>query len=65
MAGGSASALFTFEACAGFAHVTAGRIAQPPKVTFVARRRPSQLPDQAARQLPDSIDNYPGGTLLH
>jgi len=57
--------IVTFEACAGFTHVTARRIAQPPKVTFVARLRPSQLPDQAARQLPDSIDNYPGGTLLH
>ena len=33
--------------------VTARRIAQPPKVTFVTRLQPSQLPDQAARQLPD------------
>src|SRR5712675_31807 len=33
--------------------VTARRIAQPPKATFVARLRPRQLPDQAARQLPD------------
>ena len=33
--------------------VMARRIAQPPKVTFVTRLRPSQLPDQAARQLPD------------
>ena len=33
--------------------VTARRIAQPPKVTFVTRLRPSQLPSQAARQLPD------------
>ena len=32
--------------------VTARRIAQPPKVTFVMLQ-PSQLPDQAARQLPD------------
>ena len=45
--------IVTFEACAGFTHVTARRIAQPPKVTFVTRLRPSQLPDQAARQLPD------------
>jgi hypothetical protein len=30
------------------------------KATFVARLQPSQLPSQAARQLPDSIDNYPG-----
>ena len=33
--------------------VTARRIAQPPKVTFVTRLQPSQLPSQAARQLPD------------
>ena len=33
--------------------VTARRIAQPPKAAFVARLQPSQLPDQAARQLPD------------
>jgi hypothetical protein len=26
---------------------------QPSKVTFVARLRPGQLPNQAARQLPD------------
>ena len=45
--------IVTFEACSGFTHVTARRIAQPPKVTFVTRLRPSQLPDQAARQLPD------------
>src|SRR5262245_45205954 len=43
----------TFEACSGFTRVTARRIAQPPKATFVARLRPGQLPDQAARQLPD------------
>jgi len=36
-----------------------------PKATFVARLQPSQFPSQAARQLPDPIDNCPGGTLLH
>src|SRR5262245_47965854 len=45
--------IVTFEACSGFTRVTARRIAQPPKATFVARLRPGQLPDQAARQLPD------------
>ena len=45
--------IVTFGACSGFTRVTARRIAQPPKVTFVARLRPSQLPSQAARQLPD------------
>ena len=57
--------IVTFEACSGFTQVTAHRIAQPPKATFVARLRPNQSPSRAARQLPDPIDNYPGGTLLH
>jgi len=42
-----------YKACSGFTRVTARRIAQPPKATFVARLRPGRLPDQAARQLPD------------
>ena len=45
--------IVTFEACSGFTHVTARRIAQPPKVTFVTRLQPSQLPSRTARQLPD------------
>ena len=45
--------IVTFEACSGFTRVTARRIAQPPKVTFVTRLQPSQLPGQTARQLPD------------
>ena len=45
--------IVTFEACSGFTLVTAHRIAQPPKATFVTRLQPSQLPNQAARQLPD------------
>ena len=45
--------IVTFEACSGFTRVTARRIAQPPKVTFVTRLQPNQLPSQAARQLPD------------
>jgi hypothetical protein len=44
--------IVTFEDCSGFTRVTA-RIAQPAKATFVTRLRPSRLPDQAARQLPD------------
>src|ERR1700760_146002 len=43
----------TFEACSGFTRVTAHRIAQPPKATFVTRLQPSRSPGQAARQLPD------------
>ena len=53
MAGGSTIRIVTFEACSGFTRITARRIAQPPKATFVARLRPSQLPSQTARQLPD------------
>ena len=36
----------TFEACSGFTHVTARRIAQPPKAAFVTRLQPGRLPDQ-------------------
>src|ERR1700686_453008 len=45
--------IVTFEACSGFTHVTARRIAQPPKAAFVTRLQPSRLPDRTARQLPD------------
>src|SRR5262245_23482713 len=45
--------IVTFEACSGFTRVTARRIAQPPKVTFVTRLQPCQLPNRAARQLQD------------
>src|SRR4029450_8220757 len=45
--------IVTFEACSGFTHVTARRIAQPPKGDFVTRLRPFRSPGQAARQLPD------------
>jgi site-specific recombinase XerD len=42
------------------ARVTAHRIAQPPKVTFVTRlTRPSRSSASGP------IDNYPGGILLH
>src|SRR6266478_2486901 len=42
-----------YKACPDFTHVTARRIAQLPKATFVTRLQPVQLPAQAARQLPD------------
>ena len=45
--------IVTFEACSGFTRISARRIAQPPKATFVTRLQPGRLPDQAARQLPD------------
>jgi hypothetical protein len=43
----------TFEACSGFTHVTARRIAQPSKAAFVTRLRLERLLVQAVRQLPD------------
>ena len=43
----------TFEACSGFTHVAARKIAQLPKATFVTRLRSSQSPGRTARQLPD------------
>src|SRR6478672_11875161 len=45
--------IVTFEACSGFTHVTAHRIAKPPKATFVTRLQPFRSPGRAARQLPD------------
>src|SRR4029453_12101612 len=45
--------IVTFEACSSFTHVTARRIAQPPKAAFVTRLQPFRLPGRAARQLPD------------
>ena len=45
--------IFPTCACSGFTHVTAHRIAQPPKATFVTRLQPCRLPSRAARQLPD------------
>src|SRR3954468_6116808 len=42
-----------YKAFSGFTRVTARWIAQPPKAAFVTRLQPSQLPGQAARQLPD------------
>jgi hypothetical protein len=45
--------IVTFEACSGFTRVTARRIAQPPKVTFVTRLQSHQLPSETARQLLD------------
>ena len=42
----------TFEACSGFTHVMAHRIARPPRAAFVTRLRHRQLPGHAARQLP-------------
>src|SRR4051794_41679676 len=56
---------FAFEACSGFTHVTARRIARPPEAAFVTRLQLARLPGQTARQLPDQTDNYLGGSSLH
>ena len=45
--------IVAFEVCSGFTHVTAHRIAQPPKAAFVTRLQPCRLPGRTARQLPD------------
>src|SRR5258707_10469890 len=42
-----------YKACSSFTHVTARRIAKPPKAAFVTRLQPFRLPGRAARQLPD------------
>src|SRR6516164_5479264 len=39
-------------------HVTAHRIARPPKATFVTRLQPFRLPGRAARQLPDQSTSF-------
>src|SRR5277367_4159823 len=45
--------IVTFEACSGFTHITAHRIAQPPKAAFVTRLQPRDFSLQTARQLPE------------
>jgi hypothetical protein len=52
--------IVTFEACLSFTHVTAHRIAQSPKATFVTRL---QKPSRSSAT--GSIDNSPGGIFLH
>ena len=60
MAGGSTSALsLSRPAQASLALRPVGSLSRP-KATFVARLQPSQLPSQAAHQLPDPIENCPG-----
>ena len=45
--------LASCEACSGFTHVMARRIARPPKAAFVTRLQSGRLPNPTARQLPD------------
>ena len=57
--------IVTFEACIGFTRVTARRIAQPPKVTFVTRLRAQPVTRPSRSSASGPIDNYPGEILLH
>ena len=52
-AGGSASATSLSRPAQAITHVTARRVARPPKAAFVTRLRSGKLPNQTARQLPD------------
>jgi hypothetical protein len=57
--------IVTFEACSGFTHVTARRIAQPPKgdLCHEAPALPVTRTSRSSATRP--IDNSLGGTLLH
>src|SRR5580692_12226445 len=54
--------IVTFEACSGFTHVTARRIAQPP-TGDLCHEAPTHAVTRISRS--GSIDNSPGGFLLH
>jgi hypothetical protein len=54
-----------FEACSGFTHVTARRIAQPP-TGDLCHEAPTHAVTRTSRSsATGSIDNSPGGFLLH
>ena len=65
MAGGSASALVTFEACSGFTHVTARRIAQPPRGDLCHEAPTHAVTRTSRSSATGPIDNSPGGFFLH
>ena len=59
------AARITFEACSGFTHVTARRIAQPP-TGDLCHEAPTHAVTRTSRSsATGSIDNSPGGFLLH
>ena len=65
--GGSSGGIriVTFEACSGFTHVTARRIAQPP-TGDLCHEAPTHAVTRISRSsATGSIDNSPGGFLLH
>jgi hypothetical protein len=57
--------IVTFEACSGFTHVTARRIAQPP-YGDLCREAPTQPVTRPSCSLATGpIDNFPGRILLY
>ena len=57
--------IVTFEACSGFTHVTARRIAQPPKGDL-CHEAPTRAVTRTSRSsATGSIDNSPCGIFLH
>src|SRR6202048_125678 len=57
--------IVTFEACSGFTHVTDPRIAQPP-TGDLCHEAPTHAVTRISRSsATGSIDNSPGGFLLH
>ena len=57
--------IMDFEACSGFTHVTARRIAQPPKAAFVTRAPALPVTRPNRSSATRSIDNSLGGIFLH
>src|SRR4249919_3715128 len=57
--------IVTFEACSGFTHVTARRIAQPPTGDLCHEAPTRAVTHTSRSSATGSIDNSPGGFLLH
>ena len=57
--------IVTFEACSGFTHVTARRIAQPPTGDLCHEAPALAVTRTSRSSATGSIDNSPDGTFLH
>ncbi len=57
--------IVTFEACSGFTHVTARRIAQPPYGDLCHEAPALAVARPSCSSATGSIDNSPGGIFLH
>src|SRR5262245_47005043 len=57
--------IVTFEACSGFTHVTAHRIAQPPKGDLCHEAPTHAVACTSRSSATGSIDNSPCGIFLH